>query len=288
MGATILITREERPGERELGAEMGLSVVFLPLTSVVFGAALRGDPPPAPPSDPSFHSGSQGGVCHPDPEQSEGPYIAPRASHLDSLSGSQGEVCHPEQSEGEGPSTNNKQRTTNIAFTSRNAVEALRAANLLHLLEHRTIWCVGPSTASALGDIPHRISPGTTGEDLARFMIDSGVTGDVLHICGNPHRPELRSVMLEAGCRMQEWVVYETVPVEAERPSEKIDAVAFFSPSAVKQFKNLGWMDTLHVPYIAIGPTTASELLPCSCTVSSEASFRGVLETSKKILNDKF
>ena len=246
MGATILITRDERPGDRELGKELGLRLVFLPLSKVVFDSALRINPPPAPPSDPSFHSESQGGVS----------YIAPRASHL--------------------------------ALTSRNAVEALRSANLLHLLEHRTIWCVSPSTASALGDIPHHISPGTTGEDLARFMIESGVTGDVLHICGEPHRPEFGSRMREAGCRMQEWVVYETVPVDAELPSEKIDAVAFFSPAAVKQFKALGWTESLQVPYVAIGTTTASELSPSSCAVSDSATFRGVLETTRKMLNVEF
>jgi len=224
MGATLLITRDERPGERELGEELGLKLVFVPLT--------RSD-------------------CH--PERSEGPHIALRASHL--------------------------------AFTSRNAVEALRSANLLNELKGTTIWCVGPATASALGDIPHHTSPGTTGEDLANFMLASGVTGDVLHICGEPHRPEFGSRMREAGCRMQEWIVYETVPVAAELPKETIDAVAFFSPAAVKQFKALGWTEILHVPYVAIGPTTASELSPCIFSVSSEASFRGVLEETRRILN---
>jgi len=246
MGATILITREERPGERELGEELGLRLVFLPLSKVVFDSALRGDPPPAPPSDPSFHSESQGGVSS---------------------------------------TTNHKPQTTNIAFTSRNAVEALRSANLLNELKGKEIWCIGKSTAAALGDIPCHISPGTTGEDLARFMIESGVTGNVLHICGNPHRPEFGSYMREAGCRMQEWVVYETVPIEAELPKEQIDAVAFFSPAAVKQFKNLGWETHVQVPYVAIGPTTSSELLPSFSSVSSEATFRGVLETTRKMLN---
>jgi uroporphyrinogen-III synthase len=119
-------------------------------------------------------------------------------------------------------------------------------------------------------------------------MLASGVTGDVLHICGEPHRPEFASRMREAGCRMQEWVVYETVPINAELPNEPIDAVAFFSPAAVKQFKALGWTESLHVPYIAIGPTTASELSPSSCTVSDSATFRGVLETTRRILNEQF
>jgi uroporphyrinogen-III synthase len=228
MGATVLITRDERPGEREHGEELGLRLVFIPLLrKTVNGRRLTSD----------------------------------------------------------SSTTNHKPQTTNIAFTSRNAVEALRSANLLHLLEHRTIWCVGPSTASALGDIPHHTSPGTTGEDLANFMLASGVTGDVLHICGEPHRPEFASRMREAGCRMQEWVVYETVPINAELPNEPIDAVAFFSPAAVKQFKALGWTESLHVPYIAIGPTTASELSPSLCKVSDSATFRGVLETTRRILN---
>lgn len=254
MGATILITREERSGERELGKELGVELVFVALTKIV-------NPPPAPPSDPSFHSESQGGVCH--PERSEGPTF-----HSESQGG--GHLAP---------------RTSHIALTSRNAVEALRSANLLNELRGKEIWCVGPATASALGDIPHHISPGTTGEDLANFMLASGVTGDVLHICGEPHRPEFRGRMLEAGCRMKEWIVYETVPVEAELPQETIDAVAFFSPAAVKQFKALGWTESLHVPYIAIGPTTASELLPSSCIVSDSATFMAVLETTRRILN---
>jgi uroporphyrinogen-III synthase len=246
MGATILITREEREGDVEIAARMGLELVFVALTRSKMLDAGSWDPPPAPPSDPSFHSGSQGGVS----------YIAPRTSH--------------------------------IALTSRNAVEALKQANLLNELKGKEIWCIGKSTAAALGDIPCHVSPGTTGEDLARFMLESGVTGDVLHICGNPHRPEFGSRMLEAGCKMQEWVVYETIPINAELPKEKIDAVAFFSPAAVKQFKNLGWTESLQVPYVAIGPTTASELLPCSCLVSSDTTFESVLETSKKMLNVEF
>lgn len=239
MGATILITREERSGERELGEELGLRLVFVPLTR-----------------SEMLDAGSLM------PEVMNSARIALNDEHPASS------IQH-------------------LAFTSRNAVEALKQANLLNELRGKDIWCIGKTTAAALGDIPSHVSPGTTGEDLANFMIESGVTGEVLHICGNPHRPEFGSRMQEAGCKMQEWVVYETVPVDAELPQEKIDAVAFFSPSAVKQFKKLGWTESLQVPYVAIGPTTSSELLPSVCTVSSDASFRGVLETSRIILNDE-
>lgn len=228
MGATLLITRDERPGERELGEELGLKLVFVPLLRKTVN----------------------------------------------------GERLTTEMS-----TTNHKRQATNIVFTSRNAVDALRSANLLNELRGRTIWCVGPATASALGDIPHHVSPGTTGEDLANFMLSAGVTGDVLHICGEPHRPELRATLERAGCDVKEWVVYETVPVEAELPEETIDAVAFFSPAAVKQFKALGWTESLQVPYIAIGPTTAAELLPSLCHVSTGTTFNAVLESTRKMLN---
>lgn len=228
MGATLLITRDERPGERELGEELGLNLVFVPLLRKTVN----------------------------------------------------GERLTTEMS-----TTNHKRQATNIVFTSRNAVDALRSANLLNELRGTTIWCVGPATASALGDIPHHTSPGTTGEDLANFMLAAGVTGDVLHICGEPHRPELRATLERAGCDVKEWVVYETVPNEAELPKETIDAVAFFSPAAVKQFKALGWTETLHVPYIAIGPTTAAELLPSLCHVSTGTTFNAVLETTRRMLN---
>lgn len=240
MGATLLITRDERPGERELGEELGLKLVFVPLTRSEMLDAGRW---------------TQDG------------------QNLTSVALS---LKHPASS------------IQHLAFTSRNAVEALRSANLLNELRGKTIWCVGPATASALGDIPHHTSPGTTGEDLADFMLASGVTGDVLHICGEPHRPEFRSRMLEAGCRMQEWVVYKTVPVDAELPKETIDAVAFFSPAAVKQFKSLGWTEILQVPYVAIGPTTAAELLPSLCHVSTGTTFKAVLETTQKMLNVEF
>lgn len=228
MGATLLITRDERPGERELGEELGLKLVFVPLLRKTVN----------------------------------------------------GERLTTEMS-----TTNHKRQATNIVFTSRNAVDALRSANLLNELRGRTIWCVGPATASALGDIPHHVSPGTTGEDLANFMLSAGVTGDVLHICGEPHRPELRATLERAGCDVKEWVVYETVPNEAELPEETIDAVAFFSPAAVKQFKALGWTESLQVPYIAIGPTTAAELLPSLCHVSTGTTFNAVLESTRKMLN---
>jgi uroporphyrinogen-III synthase len=224
MAARILITREERPGERELAASLGLDVVFVPLTRV------------------TFHAGRQ----------------------TQEVPGA------------------------NVVFTSRNAVEAMRAADLLNPLAGKDIWCVGPATAAALGGIPHRVSPGTTGEDLARFMLAEGVNGEVLHMCGEPRRPELKRVLEAAGCRVHEQVVYETVPVEADIPSEPIDAVAFFSPSAVRQFNALGWEKQLRVPNIAIGPTTASELRPSSCVVSREAGFRGVMETTRRILNVQF
>lgn len=247
MGATLLITRDERPGERELGEELGLNLVFVPMARVRSFAAsqLRM-------TAPLFdHSHPEHSDCH--PERSEGPHLALRASH--------------------------------IALTSRNAVDALRSANLLNELRGTTIWCVGPATASALGDIPHHTSPGTTGEDLANFMLAAGVTGDVLHICGEPHRPELRATLERAGCDVNEWVVYETVPNEAELPKETIDAVAFFSPAAVKRFKALGWTESLQVPYVAIGPTTAAELLPSLCHVSTGTTFNAVLETTRRILN---
>jgi uroporphyrinogen-III synthase len=75
------------------------------------------------------------------------------------------------------------------------------------------------------------------------------------------------------------------VPINAELPKEPIDAVAFFSPAAVKQFKALGWDKHVQVPYIAIGITTSNELHPSSCAVSDSATFRGVLETTIKMLN---
>lgn len=184
--------------------------------------------------------------------------------------------------------TRHAPRATHHAFTSRNAVEALRAADLLRHLEGSETWCVGPATAAALGGIPHHVSPGTTGQDLARFMLEQGVKGDIMHICGDPRRPELKQVLEAGGCRVKEWVVYRSEPVDAELPEGDFHAVAFFSPSAVRQFKALGWDALFKAPYVAIGPTTASELLPILCSVSRGATFRDVLETARKMLKVEF
>lgn len=213
MAARVLITRQERPGERELAAGMGLELVYAPLVRVTLDAGRLTS--------------------------------APRATHY--------------------------------ALTSRNAVEALRAANLLHHLESAEIWCVGPATAAALGGIPHHVSPGTTGEDLARFMLEAGVRGDVSHICGEPRRPELKRRLEEGGCRVMEWVVYRTEPKNATLPQEEVVAAVLVSPEGVKQYRSLGWDRKLKVPVITIGKTTADEYGP-GAVIAARASIHACLE----------
>ena len=167
-----------------------------------------------------------------------------------------------------------------IVFTSANAVRAvagrLAALDLARQGSPR-IAAVGPATGAALekaGWTPVLVPKEHSGEALAALMVErEPLTGArVLFPRGNLARDVVPEALRSAGARVREVIVYETVPVEVDGPAvrarlaeEKIDAVAFTSPSAVESFvRSLGkdiW-GALPSPLVvaSIGPTTSQAL----------------------------
>lgn len=149
-------------------------------------------------------------------------------------------------------------------FTSSNAVDALKkyiAGYINHLPPQWKIFCLSGRTKELLleneatfGIVEDTASSATV---LAQQVIEKGVK-EVLFFCGNRRREELPAILQKAGIEVHEVVVYEVeeTPVEA---SGEVDAVLFFSPSAVQSFFSVNKLEENTVCF-AIGRTTAKSL----------------------------
>ncbi len=167
-----------------------------------------------------------------------------------------------------------KEDLTTVVFTSANAVAAVK-----HYLPkndagplHWHVFCISGRTKNAVSTLinPEKI-PATAqyGKDLAQKIIASGVK-QIVFFCGNKRREELPVRLKDAGITVHEIIVYETVetPVTA---IENIDAILFFSPSAVNSFFSANQLNANTVCF-AIGHTTAEAIadFTCNTIITSE------------------
>jgi uroporphyrinogen III methyltransferase/synthase len=174
-------------------------------------------------------------------------------------------------------------RYSGIVFTSANGVEYFfqraetRGLNALDL-GGVEIWCIGTRTGEALAgrglkvrDLPEHF----TSASLSRLLATDELQGKhILLPQGDLARSELQTALSAQGAIPDPVVVYRTVPavpLEGDRILEELrkgafDAVAFASPSAVKNFllvfsdfpsTELGH----HTKVAAIGPTTRDALV---------------------------
>jgi uroporphyrinogen-III synthase len=91
---------------------------------------------------------------------------------------------------------------------------------------------------------------------LASKIIHDGVT-EIIFFCSNKRRDELPDILSEAGVRVYEIVVYETI--ETPFITEAVDGILFFSPSAVQSFFSMNQPGAGTVCF-AIGETTAAAI----------------------------
>ena len=176
-------------------------------------------------------------------------------------------------------------RATAVAFTSQHAVDALfgdlppvrdlnakrdsgnPAEKLLTILQRKPVYTVGEATADSLDEfgIMARFPEDYNGTVLAEMMQYDGVHTSVIHFCGNIRRPEFYDEMTKVGIDVVSVIVYEKTNTKLESDDlaaffSDIDAVAFYSPSAVESF----WDQNLHTfascAYFAIGHTTLASL----------------------------
>lgn len=148
-------------------------------------------------------------------------------------------------------------------FTSTNGVKALEdmMQSGLQVRPEVSIFAVGSKTQKELqklglkAQIPFR----QDGAHLAELIIDEKVRS-VIYFHGNISRDEMTDRLAENDIEVSEVEVYKTHISPVEMPPEPVEAILFYSPSAVEGFKQGQGFDDALPPLFAIGPTTAEAL----------------------------
>jgi uroporphyrinogen-III synthase len=151
-----------------------------------------------------------------------------------------------------------------VAFTSSNAVLAVKRYLHEYLNPFEIKWRIfslSGKTKEALDENAEIFGTIVGTADNSKALAEKIVTektDEVIFFCGDKRREELPNILKEAGIKVHEVVVYETV----ETPvviTDDIDAVLFFSPSAVQSFFSVNQVKNNTVCF-AIGQTTAASI----------------------------
>jgi len=150
-------------------------------------------------------------------------------------------------------------------FTSQNAVEAVtRVLNSdIQLPQPPEVFAVGDKTKEILQKLGIQAKvPGENqhAEGLSRLILTESHSDTFIYFCGNRTLRTIQKELKEQERTVIETEVYETVLLPVELPGEPVEAILFYSPSAVEAFaKSAGFSGKL--PHLfAIGPTTARAL----------------------------
>lgn len=158
----------------------------------------------------------------------------------------------------------NENPKSDWVFTSANGVKALKhlIKNGLQVRPEVQVFAVGSKTKEALeglgldAKVPHR----QDGSHLADLIIEEGKIESVIYFHGNLSRGEVTEKLRGKDIEVFEVEVYKTKISPVSLPNNPVEAVLFYSPSAVEGFeKGQGFNGNL--PHLfAIGPTTAEAL----------------------------
>ncbi len=123
------------------------------------------------------------------------------------------------------------------------------------------VYVVGERTRQAFVDLfPEaeiRMAEEHNGLKLGLRMVSDDV-GSVIHFCSVDRRSELREICRKFQIEITEVEVYRTTAVKDPQPVDMpVDAILFFSPNGVSEFKRLYGFPEGDWKPIAIGPTTA-------------------------------
>ena len=151
-----------------------------------------------------------------------------------------------------------------FVFTSSNAVILLDQDLYLgdtHYIIDGKIFCLSGKTKDAVLNSNHLgrniIGEAENASSLAKKIIELKID-KVIFFCGNKRREELPLLLKNAGIKVHEMIVYETI----ETPTiitDDSDAILFFSPSAVQSFFSTNKLKKNTVCF-AIGETTADSI----------------------------
>lgn len=182
-----------------------------------------------------------------------------------------------------------KDQPAAVTFSSRRAVRACEqlaiTTEIVRPGSGTLVAAVGPATAkelAAAGVAVDLVADPPTGAELGSLLIARLAPGSqVVVVRGDLRAGAMDAALSRAGMRLEPLVVYRNVDpdVPACEPF-RVAAVFIASPSAARRLleKN-SWMKKYN--FLAIGPTTASELagLGVERIETAEASFDGWLES---------
>jgi uroporphyrinogen-III synthase len=159
----------------------------------------------------------------------------------------------------------NKPEDIAVVFTSQHAVTAvdkyLHGGDAFYVPDQWNAFCLnGATKEQVLQMLPEDqiIDTAPNATELASKIIAHGQFKQVVFFCGNQRREELPRLLKEAGIEVTEIVVYETIETPV-LTTDSLDAVLFFSPSAVKSFFSANKLKK-DTACFAIGPTTAEAI----------------------------
>jgi len=153
-------------------------------------------------------------------------------------------------------------------FTSSNGVLALKQLVKagLNVRPETRVFAVGHKTADALAelDIEATVPPMQDSEHLAKLIIREGKIDSVIYFHGNLSRTGMTETLREKGIEVIGLEVYKTIINEIHMPGKPVDAIVFYSPSAVEALKRGSGFSSTMPPIFAIGPTTAEAVRQAS------------------------
>lgn len=151
-------------------------------------------------------------------------------------------------------------------FTSQNGVEALNRIqeSEFKIRDIPDVYAVGEKTGRVLSKqgIQAKIPEQQDASGLALLIIKDikKENRPIVHWCGNQSRPELKKRLEQAGIELINLEVYETFLNEIKLPDEPIEAILFYSPSAVEAFRLSDGFKRKLPELFAIGNTTGEAL----------------------------
>lgn len=154
------------------------------------------------------------------------------------------------------------QLSTVVVFTSMNAVQYV-ASLAADENPDWIIYCIGSTTLTLVQKYFPNCKIGGTAQyaaDLADKIISDLFSDSLYFFCGNKRHDILPVALENAGIKVIEIEVYETLEVH-HTVNGNYNAILFFSPSAVNSFFTTNKPDAGCVLF-AIGETTAAAITP--------------------------
>lgn len=147
------------------------------------------------------------------------------------------------------------QQEATVVFTSMSGVDAVtlrkNPAWKIYCLDHATKQAV----IKKFGD--NIVGTADSAEELA-WLIAKGNAKEITFFCGDHRREELPAILKKNTIRVNEVVVYKTIP-QHHTIEKRYDGILFFSPSAVESFFKTNKLNSETILF-AIGNTTAAAI----------------------------